>query len=168
MKSIKKITAVALTICIFTFCSILPVSASVEGSDENPVTRAELESPTRIITADEFNSIVPFVEIEESIFVPRSNSEGTNGNECGEFVADGGSVSFTMTTISGGATTYNVLLYKRNSQGVGYPVGTYEEVAIGNGYSKSGLTEGAIYYFKISSFNVPEEGANGTFKVKTF
>ena len=66
------------------------------------------------------------------IMLPHTNPEGSNGNSCGEFVANEANVAFSI--LSAPATeSYNVQLYHGTASSGGIPVYLYaKDVPIGS------------------------------------
>lgn len=141
----------------------------VIDSDNGGVVRGYLRArqldAINAIPSSEPAIVVP----QNTIFVPQ-NTGGATGKSCGDFVAAGSNVSFTMTWMSNGST-YNVQLYK-GEIGQGIPVGDnppeYATMEVGSGYVKGNLEVGASYYFVVSSNDTKASGANGRYTVDQY
>lgn len=94
--------------------------------------------------------------------LPHTNPEGSNGNSCGEFVANEANVAFSI--LSAPATeSYNVQLYHGTASSGGIPVYLYaKDVPIGSGVWFSNLIVGDTYFFKVSSSTAPVPGSIST------
>lgn len=165
MKKFTKFLNILCVACMMTVA--IPAYAAPAGAVNTALTPFEEAGITRTISAHEFYAIVPMFTITEGVYLPRSDSGGTNGNPCGGFTADASNVAFAITYATGGTQSYNVQLYKMTDYG-NVKVGNYETIYIGNGYTRSNLEVGARYFFKISSSDCPPEGANATYTLQTF
>ena len=121
-----------------------------------------------VITATEFDAISAQTEHVGRIMLPHTNPEGSNGNSCGEFVANEANVAFSI--LSAPATeSYNVQLYHGTASSGGIPVYLYaKDVPIGSGVWFSNLIVGDTYFFKVSSSTAPVPGSNARYSYKTF
>ncbi len=143
----------------------IPVSAASVDTEVTPYEKAGIST---IISAKEFDSIVPTSVITEDVYLPRANAGGTNGNPCGEFTANVSNVSFNITYATGGTQTYNVQLYKGTIANGGTMKANYETLTIGSGFTRSNLKIGSTYFFKVSSYDCHTSGANATYTLKTY
>ena len=103
MKKVKKFLSVLCAACMAI--TLLPSAMAADLPSEPNVYR--------LISAQDFNSIAPRSTATGRVMLPRSNSSGTNGVACSEFVADESNVSFTIDSAPG-CTNYNVQLYLLN------------------------------------------------------
>ncbi len=88
MKKVKKFLSVLCAACMAI--TLLPSAMAADLPSEPNVYR--------LISAQEFNSIAPRSTATGRVMLPRSNSSGTNGVACSEFVADESNVSFNQLT----------------------------------------------------------------------
>lgn len=121
MKKIKKVIAVLLAISI-SF-GVLAMTAS--AAEPDPVIVPYL------LSEEETNQLVNRARMSETgtVYLPRNNATGTNGNACGEFNADGTGVTFLINRGVAGATNFNVQLYV-GKIGAGYKAAEYECVSV--------------------------------------
>lgn len=157
MKKVKKFLSVLCAACMAI--TLLPSAMAADLPSEPNVYR--------LISAQEFNSIAPRSTATGRVMLPRSNSSGTNGVACSEFVADESNVSFTIDSAPG-CTNYNVQLYLGTIKDGGSQVYLFESVNIGAGASFSGLEIGKTYFFKVSSSTAPSSGSNASWTRKTY
>lgn len=123
MKNIKQ-----LFVCLLAISMTISVSAHAIATD----AMESAISPI-VITATEFDAISAQTEHVGRIMLPHTNPEGSNGNSCGEFVANEANVAFSI--LSAPATeSYNVQLYHGTASSGGIPVYLYaKDVPIGSG-----------------------------------
>ena len=157
MKKVKKFLSVLCAACMAI--TLLPSAMAADLPSEPNVYR--------LISAQEFNSIAPRSTATGRVMLPRSNSSGTNGVACSEFVADESNVSFTIDSAPG-CTNYNVQLYLGTIKDGGSQVYLFESVNIGAGASFSGLEIGKTYFFKVSSSTAPSSASNASWTRKTY
>ena len=158
MKNIKQ-----LFVCLLAISMTISVSAHAIATD----AMESAISPI-VITATEFDAISAQTEHVGRIMLPHTNPEGSNGNSCGEFVANEANVAFSI--LSAPATeSYNVQLYHGTASSGGIPVYLYaKDVPIGSGVWFSNLIVGDTYFFKVSSSTAPVPGSNARYSYKTF
>lgn len=89
MKKVKKFLSVLCAACMAI--TLLPSAMAADLPSEPNVYR--------LISAQEFNSIAPRSTATGRVMLPRSNSSGTNGVACSEFVADESNVSLPLTAL---------------------------------------------------------------------
>ncbi len=186
MKKFKKIIALGLAAMAAISAMSISVFASTDNIGKNGITTYnhpvygeiewDLSLPEPVeISYDEIvqqikednNSSRAITETDIPCMIPK-NKTGNEGNVVGYFTADETSVSFAVKS-NGGGKTYNVQLYRDNGSGKKPTlVGAYETHRFGSGYSQSGLTKNKDYYFVISSDDVPDDGANGTYTLRTY
>ena len=125
------------------------------------------DKPPTVFTLT-FDAISAQTEHVGRIMLPHTNPEGSNGNSCGEFVANEANVAFSI--LSAPATeSYNVQLYHGTASSGGIPVYLYaKDVPIGSGVWFSNLIVGDTYFFKVSSSTAPVPGSNARYSYKTF
>lgn len=123
MKTIRRLFLYFLAVCV-----AIPLGAHAFASD---VTE-EILSPV-VISATEFDAISPQTTYAGRIMLPHTNSGGTNGNTCKEFVADETNLAFSIG-FAPATESYNVQLYRGTISGGGVPVLSYaKDVPIGSG-----------------------------------
>ncbi|MFQ7452026.1 MAG: hypothetical protein ACLRNQ_11985 [Flavonifractor plautii] len=139
MKNIKQ-----LFVCLLAISMTISVSAHAIATD----AMESAISPI-VITATEFDAISAQTEHVGRIMLPHTNPEGSNGNSCGEFVANEANVAFSI--LSAPATeSYNVQLYHGTASSGGIPVYLYaKDVPIGSGVWFSNLIVGDTYFLKL-------------------
>ncbi len=169
MKKFKKV--IALGLAAMAAVSAMSVSAMADGIEQNlctsEVTVEEYNGLSQIITPWN-RMLTPFSLItSESVFLPR-NIDGYNGEACGEFTADATHAVFTLTSATGGTSTYNVQLYKGTINNGGSRVAKYDKLSVGSGWGRSNLVVGQKYYYKVSSNDCPVDGANAEFTIETY
>ena len=148
MKNIKQ-----LFVCLLAISMTISVSAHAIATD----AMESAISPI-VITATEFDAISAQTEHVGRIMLPHTNPEGSNGNSCGEFVAN-----------EAATESYNVQLYHGTASSGGIPVYLYaKDVPIGSGVWFSNLIVGDTYFFKVSSSTAPVPGSNARYSYKTF
>ena len=158
MKNIKQ-----LFVCLLAISMTISVSAHAIATD----AMESAISPI-VITATEFDAISAQTEHVGRIMLPHTNPEGSNGNSCGEFVANEANVAFSILSAPANES-YNLQLYHGTASSGGIPVYLYaKDVPIGSGVWFSNLIVGDTYFFKVSSSTAPVPGSNARYSYKTF
>lgn len=159
MKKLKRIIAVVLAISI----SIGILTMTVSAAEADPEITAHLMSEEETI------QLLYRTRMAETgtVYLPRNNATGTNGNPCGAFTADKTNVSFAIKAGVPGATNFNVQLYV-GELGNGFKAADYARVPIGLGVTFYDLVVGKDYYFVVSSDTVSGQGATATYTFETF
>ena len=155
-----------LFVCLLAISMTISVSAHAIATD----AMESAISPI-VITATEFDAISAQTEHVGRIMLPHTNPEGSNGNSCGEFVANEANVAFSI--LSAPATeSYNVQLYHGTASSWWYPLCILLCEGCSHRFQGYGspilIVWGHLFFLKLVSSTAPVPGSNARYSYKTF